>query len=206
MRLFVRPCIPFVVVFIGGAMGCGQTTRSPDAVGAQGGGGMEGGSGGATEGGSGGATEGGASSEATYAGVVLAMVTEDEPTPSYVARAVFATGPRPTLGGCPHCCCGSTDRGLPVPRKPPDAGQITLAPAAGSAAQATLVPEAFENGNGTFYGMTDSSAGHGSRRSVTTHRKPASRGTSATPSRWSQPETKSSRFRGACRPVRRWWE
>jgi hypothetical protein len=95
------------------------------------------------------------SSGAVYSGVVLAMITEDEATTSYVARAVFMTGPRPTIGGCPHCCCGGAQRGLPYPWKPPDAGQITLAGATGTPPLATLVPEVFENGSGTFHGMSD---------------------------------------------------
>jgi hypothetical protein len=96
-----------------------------------------------------------ASSEAMYAGVVLGMVTRDEATTSYLARAVFTTGPRPVIGGCPHCCCGNTGRGLPYPIKPPDAGKIILAAAAGATTLATLVPAAFEDGSGTYYGMSD---------------------------------------------------
>jgi hypothetical protein len=154
----LRPCIPFVVALIGGVVGCGETKSNPDAAGAPSGGGsraLAGGSGTGLAGGSGGNSEGGVSSEATYAGAVLAMVTEREGALTYVARAVFAAGPRPTIGGCPHCCCTSTDRGLPLPNKPPDAREITLLPAAGSSALATLLPEVFADGSGTFHGMTD---------------------------------------------------
>lgn len=93
--------------------------------------------------------------QAVYAGVVVGILTRDDATTSYVARALFTTGPRPVIGGCPHCCCGTTDRGLPYPIKPPDAGKIILAAAAGATTLATLVPAAFEGGSGTFYGMTD---------------------------------------------------
>jgi hypothetical protein len=96
-----------------------------------------------------------ARAQAQYAGVVLAMVTQDQATTSYVARAVFTTGARPIIGGCPHCCCGSEERGLPIPQKPADAGNMTLATSAGATALATLVPAAFEGGSGTFYGMSD---------------------------------------------------
>jgi len=142
----MRPRIPWLVIaLLAGATGCGgSSARSPGAAGAQGGGG--------TDGGSGGVAAGGASSEAPYAGVVLAMVTEGADA-GYVARAVFTGGPRPRIGGCSRCCCGSTDHGLPSPRKPPDAGTITLA--VGSTSLTALVPEAFENGSGTFHGMTD---------------------------------------------------
>jgi len=122
----MRPRVPwFVIALVGGALGCGGSSVA-----------------------------GGASSKATYAGVVLAMVTEAEGSSDYVARALFTTGPRPVIGGCPQCCCGSTNRGLPIPRKPPDAGPITIA-AADSTSLATLVPAPFENGSGHFYGMTD---------------------------------------------------
>jgi hypothetical protein len=94
-------------------------------------------------------------SEAMYSGVVLGLLTQDEATTSYVARAVFTTGPRPTIGGCPNCCCGGQDRGLPIPEKPPDAGKITIAAAGGATTLATLAPGAFEDGSGTYYGMSD---------------------------------------------------
>jgi len=95
------------------------------------------------------------SSEAMYSGVVLAMITQDEATTSYVARAVFTTGPRPAIGGCPRCCCGVEQRGLPYPVKPPDSGRITIAAAAEATTLATLVPWAFVDGYGKFYGMSD---------------------------------------------------
>ncbi|HJX52801.1 MAG TPA: hypothetical protein VJ801_08555 [Polyangia bacterium] len=95
------------------------------------------------------------SSEAMYSGVVLAMITHDEVTTSCVSRAVFTTGPRPAIGGCPRCCCGVEERGLPYPVKPPDAGRITIAAAAGATTLATLVPWAFVDGYGKFYGMSD---------------------------------------------------
>ena len=90
-----------------------------------------------------------ASSEAIYSGVVLAMITQDEATTSYVSRAVFTTGPRPAIGGCPNCCCGVEERGLPLPGKPPDAGRITIAAAAGATTLATL------DYSGNLYGMSD---------------------------------------------------
>jgi hypothetical protein len=93
--------------------------------------------------------------EPVYSGVVLAMITRDEAATSYVARAVFSKAQRPAIGGCPHCCCGNTGRGLPYPIKPPDAGNITLAAAASATMLATLVPAAFEGGSGSFYGMGD---------------------------------------------------
>ena len=95
------------------------------------------------------------SSEAMYSGVVLAMITQDEATTSFVARAVFTTGPRPAIGGCPRCCCGVEERGLPLPVKPPDADRITIAAAAGATTLATLVPGSFVDGHGVFYGMSD---------------------------------------------------
>jgi hypothetical protein len=95
------------------------------------------------------------SSEAKYAGVVLAMATHDPATVSYVARAVFTTGPRPQIGGCPHCCCGPEERGLPIPVKPPDAGKMTIAAGASATTLATLAPEPFNDGSGTYYGMSD---------------------------------------------------
>jgi hypothetical protein len=93
------------------------------------------------------------SSEAKYAGVVLAMTTHDPASTRYVARAVFTTGRRPSIGGCPHCCCGPEDRGLPIPVKPPDAGKTTVA--TGATTLATLVPGPFNDGSGTYYGMSD---------------------------------------------------
>ena len=89
------------------------------------------------------------SPEAMYSGVVLAMITQDEATTSCVSRAVFTTGPRPAIGGCPNCCCGVEERGLPLPGKPPDAGRITIAAAAGATTLATL------DYSGNLYGMSD---------------------------------------------------
>ena len=89
------------------------------------------------------------SPEAMYSGVVLAMITQDEATTSYVARAVFTTGPRPTIGGCPNCCCGVEERGLPIPEERPDAGEITIAAAVGATTLATL------DHSGDLYGMSD---------------------------------------------------
>lgn len=129
------PFSAFVVALLAGVLGCGETRSNPGAAGAS--------------------SEGGAVSEAAYAGAVLAMLTEREGAATHVARAVFAAGPRPTIGGCPQCCCRSTRRGLPLPIKPPDASEISLLPAAGSSALATLVPEVFEDGRGSFHGMTD---------------------------------------------------
>ena len=87
-----------------------------------------------------------------YAGVVLGLVTEDESTTRYLARAVFTEGSRPAIGGCPRCCCADTRRGLPIPRKPSDAGKITIATVS---APTTLVPAAFQGGSGTYYAMLD---------------------------------------------------
>jgi hypothetical protein len=98
---------------------------------------------------------GGASSAATYAGVVLAMATEDGASADYVTRAIFTSLPRPVIGGCPRCCCASGQRGLPLPQKPPDAGTITLSAADGTTSLSTLVPAAFDNGSGHFYGTID---------------------------------------------------
>ena len=143
-----------VIALVGGALGCGgSSVRRPNA-GAHGGGGG-GGGGGALGGSSGEMAAAGTSSEATYAGVVLAMVTDDNASSTYLTRALFTAQPRPVIGGCPHCCCKSTERGLPLPEKPPDAGNITLMAADGSTSLATLVPAAFEAGSGTFYGMTE---------------------------------------------------
>lgn len=94
-----------------------------------------------------------ASFRARYAGLVVAIRTREGATTSYTARAVFTDGQRPVIGGCPQCCCGSTDRGLPYPIKPPDAGKIALT--AGGGAIATLDPAVFEGGSGRFYGMSD---------------------------------------------------
>jgi hypothetical protein len=164
----MRPRIPFVVAIIAFVVGCGETSKSPGTAGAPNGGGgagldgdsgrASGGSSGAKGGsagleGGGGNADSGAGSEATYAGAVLAMVTEHEATQTYVARAVFTTGLRPTIGGCSQCCCNTTDRGLPIAKKPPDASEITLLPAAGAPALATLVPEVFEDGHGKLHGM-----------------------------------------------------
>jgi hypothetical protein len=135
------------IALMAGASGCGKSSgRSPTAAGASDGGGTNG---------IGWEAAGGASSDATYAGVVLALVTERAANSTYVARALFTAGPRPSIGGCSRCCCASTDRGLPAPEKPPDAGTITLAAAGTSTLLATLVPEPFDDGSGTFYGMTD---------------------------------------------------
>jgi hypothetical protein len=84
-----------------------------------------------------------------YAGVVLATITHDEATTSYVSRAVFTTGPLPAIGGCPNCCCGVEERGLPLPGKPPDAGRITILAAAGAVTLATL------DDSGDLHGMSD---------------------------------------------------
>jgi hypothetical protein len=89
------------------------------------------------------------SSDAIYSGVVLAMITQDQAATSYVSRAVFTTGPRPAIGGCPNCCCGVEERGLPLPGKPPDAGRITIAAPAGATTVATL------DYSGNLYGMSD---------------------------------------------------
>jgi hypothetical protein len=96
-----------------------------------------------------------AGSAETYAGVVLAMITQDEATTRYAARAAFVARPRPAIGGCPRCCCGGTGHGLPYPWKPPDAGKIVIALAADATPLATLVPASFQGGSGTFYGMFD---------------------------------------------------
>lgn len=136
--------------------GCGETKSNPRATGtpSEGGGSAQEGGDAGLAGGSGGNAQGGAVSGATYAGAVLALLTERDGTVTHSARAIFATGPRPTIGGCPQCCCGSTERGLPLPIKPPDASQISLLPADGSTALATLVPEVFEDGRGTFHATT----------------------------------------------------
>jgi hypothetical protein len=89
------------------------------------------------------------SPEAMYSGVVLAMITHDEATTSYVSRAVFTTGPLPAIGGCPNCCCGVEERGLPIPEERPDAGEITIAAAVGATTLATLAPGAL------YHGMSD---------------------------------------------------
>lgn len=134
-RLPLLPCIPLGVALFAGVVGCGETKRDPGAAGGQ--------------------SEGGAVSEATYAGAVLALQTERAGAVTYGARAVFTTGPRPTIGGCPQCCCSRTKRGLPFPIKPPDARDITLLPADDSTALATLVADPFEDGNGSFHGMLE---------------------------------------------------
>ena len=151
------PCIPLAIALSGGVVGCGQIRDSSGVAGAPNGGrgGNSAASGGVLAGGSAGDAEGGAVTEATYAGAVLAMLTERGPTKSFVARAVFAAGPRPSIGGCPQCCCSSTDRGLPLPEKPPDASQISVLPASGGEALATLVPEVFEDGRGALHGSSD---------------------------------------------------
>jgi hypothetical protein len=92
----------------------------------------------------------GTSAEATYAGVVLAMVSGDNASPTYLTRADFTDRAHPVIGGCPRCCCGQAEHGLPIPEKPPDAGTITLA---GSTSLATLVPKAFDDGRVNLYGM-----------------------------------------------------
>lgn len=162
-RLPRLPSIPFAVALFAGVVGCGETKSNPGAAGAQSGGagsgtaqGGSGSGGGAGQaGGMAGGAEGGAVAEATYAGAVLALLTEREGAVTHLARAIFTTVPRPTIGGCPQCCCRSTDRGLPRPSKPPDASDITLLPADGSTALATLVPEVFEDGHGIFHGTID---------------------------------------------------
>ncbi|MES1186596.1 MAG: hypothetical protein ABUL60_22475 [Myxococcales bacterium] len=156
MKRLRLPCTPFVIAVVVGVWGCGET-KSNGGVGAPSGDGGEaplaGGSSGTS--GNSGDAQGGMASEPTYAGAVLAMVKAHEGTQDYVARAVFSAGPRPTIGGCPQCCCRSTERGLPFPDKPPDASEIRLSPAAGLPALATLVPEVFEDGRGVFHGMSD---------------------------------------------------
>jgi hypothetical protein len=141
-----------VIALLGGAVGCGRSgmREGSEAAGAGDAGTMD-----AVTRADLGTGTADSISEAMYSGVVLAMLTQNEATTSYLARAIFTTGPSPAIGGCPHCCCAGADRGLPYPRKPPDAGQITLAGAAGTPPLATLVPEAFENGSGTFHGMSD---------------------------------------------------
>lgn len=139
------------IVLFGGTVGCGRTTgRSGDAAGARDIETID-----ATTNPD--LTRGVAdsTSQAIYSGVVLGMITKDEATTSYVVRAVFTTGPRPTIGGCPHCCCGGEERGLPIPEKPPDAGKLTIASAAGTTTLATLVPGTLEDGAGPYYGMSD---------------------------------------------------
>jgi hypothetical protein len=149
--LDVRCLAPWLVVaLLGGAVACGGSAlRSRgDAAGA-GGVGTD-----AVTGPDLGTDTPESGSRATYAGVVVGIITHEGPTTTYLARAVFTTGPRPLVGGCPHCCCGATNSGLPYPFKPPDAGKITLAADAG-ATLATLVPASFEGGSGTFYGMSE---------------------------------------------------
>jgi len=160
-RRLPLPCIPFAVALFTGVVGCGETRSNPGAAGAQSGGAgsgtAQGGSGGGAglAGGTAGNAEGGAVSETTYTGAVLALLTEREGAVTHVARAIFTAGTRPTIGGCPQCCCSSTRRGLPTPIKPPDAREISLLPVDGSSALATLVPEVFEDGHGSFHGTTD---------------------------------------------------
>lgn len=148
----LRTLLPLLVAL---AAGCGKTESVHPASGAHGGDeGGAAGSGDESTGGSG-LTAGEPSTEARYAGVVLAMVTDHDATLSYVARAVFTSEARPTIGGCPRCCCMSTQRGLPFPEKPPDAGEITVLPTAATNPLATLVPDVFEDGSGSFHGMLD---------------------------------------------------
>ncbi|MGC4089479.1 MAG: hypothetical protein QM756_16630 [Polyangiaceae bacterium] len=135
-----KPLISVVVALSAAAMGCGQAAHDPVDASAQGGGG---------------GAAGGSGSDAPYTGVVLAEITKGATEPRYTARAVFSRGPHVAIGGCPRCCCGRSDRGLPLPDKPPDAGEITLAVASDSTPLGTLVPDPFENGVGTLYGMTD---------------------------------------------------
>jgi hypothetical protein len=149
----MRPLTPWIfLALLAGAAGCGRTSSSSgsDAGGTGDAGTIDAGT--SVDSAMGGADS---SPEAMYAGLVLGMVTQDETGTRYVARAVFSSGPRPTIGGCPHCCCGSTDRGLPVPGKPPDAGRLTIGAAAGANTLATLAPGAFSGGSGTYYGMSD---------------------------------------------------
>jgi hypothetical protein len=150
-------CKPLAIALL--ALGCGETQSNSGAAGAHSpsdaGSGENAQGAAGPAGGSGGSAEGGAVSEAKYAGAVLALLTERDGAMTYVARAVFTAGPQPVIGGCPQCCCNSTRRGLPLPEKPPDASQITLLPAAGSTALATLVPDLFEDGYGTFHGTSE---------------------------------------------------
>lgn len=138
------------VALSGGAPGCGGSSVRSTAAGAQGGRAAALGSGGAA---AGNAAVGGASSEATYAGVVLAMASQGASS-DYTARAIFTQGARRVIGGCSKCCCYGTQRGLPIPVKPPDAGQITLGQAGSSNSLATLVPATFADGSGSFYGTS----------------------------------------------------
>lgn len=164
--LSVVLCTPFTIALVGTVPGCGETQSNSGAAGAHilgdgGGDGSGDGGGGRAQGtagqaaSSGGSAQGGAVSETTYAGAVLALLTERDGAVTYVTRAVFTAGPHPVIGGCPQCCCNRTDRGLPLPEKPPDAGEITLLPATGSTPLATLVPDAFEDGHGTFHGTSE---------------------------------------------------
>ncbi len=94
-----------------------------------------------------------ASFRAQYAGLVLATRAHDATGTSHAVRALFTDKQRPVIGGCPECCCGSTQRGTPVPKKPPDAGRITLA--ADTTTLATLDPAVFKGASGTHYGMSE---------------------------------------------------
>ena len=151
--LAVRPLTRWIVVaLLGGAVGCGGKglRGGGDAAGAGDDGPIDAATSADLD-----TDTADSSSEAMYSGVVLAMITQDEATTNYVARAVFTTGPRPAIGGCPHCCCGVEERGLPRPGKPPDAGRMTIAAAAGATTLATLVPGSFVDGHGVFHGMSD---------------------------------------------------
>ncbi len=136
-----------VIALVGGALGCGGSSVRRLSAGAQSGAG--GGGAGGLGGSSGETAAAGMSSEALYAGVVLAMVSDDNASSPYVTRADFTGRAHPVLDGCPRCCCGQELHGLPAPGKPPDAGTITLLGADGSTL-AALVPEAIDNGG---YGM-----------------------------------------------------
>jgi hypothetical protein len=138
------------LALVANASGCGETNGGTAAGGTAAGGTAAGGT---AAGGTGG--NAGAGAEPTYAGVVLALVSESDAVKSSVARAIFTTGSRPSLGGCSQCCCGSLIRGLPIPVKLPDAGRITLKPAGEATAICTLVPDLFENDLGSFYGTTN---------------------------------------------------
>jgi hypothetical protein len=96
-----------------------------------------------------------AASQPTYSGVILGKRIQTGATVAYTARALFVARPRVPIGGCAPCCCGRTERGLPFPQKPPDAGKVTIASASGTTPVATLVPGLFQGESGVRYGMSD---------------------------------------------------
>jgi len=143
----MRPLTRWLVVaLLGGVTGCGRSgvRIARDAAGASDAWAID-----AVTGADLGIGTADSSPEAMYSGVVLAMITQDEATTSCVSRAVFTTGPRPAIGGCPNCCCGVEERGLPIPEERPDAGEITIAAAVGATTLATLAPGAL------YHGMSD---------------------------------------------------